>query len=310
MSTELRDVPPEGDTVALVDGRLQINLVVDGAAFAAAREAADQNRNVEVVVRQMLEIGGAVLLHGGGKATVDAVAAEVDRLLTALNERSERIEAVRRTRERVAAKGFGFEDLLAPLIDACFAPHEDVFEETGTTKGIANDKVGDFVVTLNPRTTGGRERRVVFEAKDRALSMQKVLGELDAAMLNRDSQAAVMVFAHAHQAPLAGRTLRVLAGNRVVAVYERDNPAEPGIALEAACQVARAMAAAEDRDDLVLDRSVLADRLERLVNAVDRAAAIQRGIRSARRGLDSAEEAYRDMREETLALLNELQDSV
>ena len=31
----------------------------------------------------MLEVAGAVLLHGSGKGTVDAVAAKVDRLLTA-----------------------------------------------------------------------------------------------------------------------------------------------------------------------------------------------------------------------------------
>lgn len=53
---------------------------------------------------------------------------------------------------------------------------------------------------------------------------------------------------------------------------------------------------------------MLAERLEKLINAVERAGAIERGIRSARRGLDAAEDAYRDMNEETLSLLYELED--
>lgn len=62
-----------------------------------------------------------------------------------------------------------------------------------------DDKVGDFVLELNPRDTGGRDRRIVFEAKDRRLSMEKTLVELDAAMLDRDAQVGVLVFAKATQ---------------------------------------------------------------------------------------------------------------
>jgi hypothetical protein len=66
-----------------------------------------------LVVRQALEIGAAVLLHGTAKGTVDAVSAEVDRLLALLTEKSSRIEALSRIREQVsAAKGLRFEDLI------------------------------------------------------------------------------------------------------------------------------------------------------------------------------------------------------
>ena len=53
---------------------------------------------------------------------------------------------------------------------------------------------------------------------------------------------------------------------------------------------------------------MLADRLGKLVNEIERAGAIQRGIRSARRGLDAAEDAYHEMHEQTLALVYELED--
>jgi hypothetical protein len=190
------------ERVVLDDEGLRIrDLDVDGTALAAARQAVADGRDLELTVRQALEVGGAVLLHGSARSTVDAVSAEVDRLLAVLSERSERLEAVRSLHERVAAKGFLFEELLAPVLDAAFSPHADVLTVTGAEKGIADHKVGDFVVSVNPRDTGGRDRRIVVEAKDRKLSMEKALAELDAAMLNRDAQVGVLVFAKAEQAP-------------------------------------------------------------------------------------------------------------
>lgn len=307
MSADRAQPHRPAEPVEVDDQRLLIReLAVDGAALGAAREAIAQGRDLELTVRQMLETGGAVLLHGSARGTIDAVGAEVERLLSALSERSGRLEAVRTLRERVAAKGLAYEELLAPLLDAAFAPHADVLTVTASETGIADDKVGDFVVALNPRDTGGRDRRIVFEAKDRRLSMEKSLAELDAAMLNRDAQVGVLVFAKAEQAPLVGKPLRLMHGNRLLVVCDKDE-AEP-LALEVACQLARILAIAAEREDLTLDRAMLAERLAKLVHTIERARAIQRGISSARRGLDAAEDAYREMSEEALALLYELED--
>jgi hypothetical protein len=292
----------KGDHVVIRD------LIADGAVVELVRNGVAQERDPEQLVRHALEVGAAVLLHGTAKGTVDAVSAEVDRLLVAMRERSERLEAVRRQGERIAAKGFTFEDELGPALDACYAPHEDIVEVTGAAKGIADDKVGDFVVTLNPRDTGGRDRRIVFEAKDRAVSMKKGLDELDAALLNRDAHVAVMVFAHARQAPLAGKPLRVLPGNRLMVVWEVEENGGSELALEVCAQLARALAITAQREDLTLDRGALAEKLAALTNVVERGSDIRRGIRSARRGLDVAEDAYLNMTEEALALLLELQE--
>ncbi len=301
-------VKPLGHTepVAIEGERLVVrDLAVDGAALAAAQQAVTEGRDLELVVRQMLEVGGAVLLHGAGKATVDAVGSEVDRLLAVMSERTKRMEGVRALQERVAAKGFAFEELLAPALDSAFSALSDVLTTTGAEKGIAEDKVGDFVVELNPRDTGGRDRRIVFEAKDRKLSMDKALDELDAAMLNRDAQVGVLVFAKPEQAPL-GKPLRVVHGNRIILVYDKDE--QDSLALEVGCQLARSLAVAAERDDLTLDRAMLVKRLAKLMNTVERAHAIQRGISSARRGLDAAEDAYYEMTEDARAVLHELED--
>lgn len=171
-------------------------------------------------------------------------------------------------------------------------------------------KRGDFVVTLNPRDTGGRDRRIVFELKKRRAraSLQSCLAELDRAMLNRGAQVAVMVFARASLSPLQGRAFRAFHGNRMLVVWDPDDELAGDLPLEVATQVARTLAIASERDDLSLNRALLAEKLDALTNVVERGRAVKRGISTARRGLDAAEDAYEVLAEEAMALVLELQD--
>lgn len=295
-------------SVELLEDHVAIHhLSVDGALADLVRAGVEDGRDPEAIVREAIDVGAAVLVHGAAKSTVDAVGAEVDRLLTALNERSLRIESLGRMAAKVAAKGLAYEAELGVVLERCFAPHQDVLEATGATTGTADDKVGDFVATLNPKDTGGRALRVVVEAKDRPLSMPKTLAELDAAMLNRGAVAGVIVFRNQRLAPIAGRSLRCLPGNRIIAVWD-DNNAGDDLALEVAVQLARTLAMTAERADAKLNRQVLGDRISRLVNIVESADEIQRGIRGARKALDSVEGTYRAMRDDALAVLYELQD--
>lgn len=192
------------------------------------------------------------------------------------------------------------------MLDQQFVPHQDIFEATGATKGIGDDKVGDFVLQVNPRDTRGHDRRVVFEAKDRRLSLNKALAELDAAMVNRGAQVGVLVFARDAQAPLAGRPLRVFPGNRILVVWESETHGD--LALEVAAQLARTLAVVVEPEDARLNRRGVATRVEKLISVIERADGIGQGLTGARRGLDSAEVAYRELRKDALALLSELQD--
>jgi hypothetical protein len=302
----VQPTPSEATVVLDEDHVLIHNLSVDGALAALVRVAIDEGRDPEDIVRQALEIGAAMLAHGVAKGTVDAVSTEVDRLLAVLDAKSSNLEVMRRGRLRDPARGLSFENELGAVLDACFAPHSDILEATGAMRGIADAKVGDFVVTLNPRDTGGGERRVVFEAKDRPLGMTKALAELDAAKLNRGAQVAVMVFARRTQAPLRGRPLRVFPGNRILVVWDKDGDGD--LALEVAAQLARTLAITVERDDAKLNRRALKTRIDALLTVIEHAEAIGRGIGGARRGLDTAEDAYKEMRAEALALLYELQD--
>jgi hypothetical protein len=284
------------EAVSLADGTLRIHdLELTGAS--AEWQAA---------VERALDLGSRVLLHGAALGTVDAVAAEVDRLLEGLDSKVGMLQYASRATARTSTKGLRYEQDLAPVLDACFAAHHDVVEDVSTTPGVGEVKTGDFVVTLNPQDTGGHRRRIVFEAKNQKLSMPAAQAELDAAMSNRAADVGVLVFASQSQAPLHGKPLRVLHGNRLIVVWSADGG---NLALEMAAQLARTLAqhVVEDRGGK-LNRRVLAGRLERLITIVESAQDIERGLDSARIGLDKAHDAYELMRGQALAELYEIQN--
>src|SRR5437660_1646780 len=123
--TEAPRRPTHDEKAVLFDGERVLirDLSVDGALALLAAQAVETGRDLEVLVLQALEIGAAVLLHGSAKWTVDAVSAEVNRLLDALDAKGASLALVRRNRDRIAAKGFVYEDSVAPVLESCFAPH-------------------------------------------------------------------------------------------------------------------------------------------------------------------------------------------
>jgi hypothetical protein len=71
----------------LEEGVLRIeSLEVDGAAMMTARHFFHEGRDLELVVRQMLDVGGTILQHGAHQATLQSVSAEVDRLVSAIGD--------------------------------------------------------------------------------------------------------------------------------------------------------------------------------------------------------------------------------
>ncbi len=93
--------------------------------------------------------------------------------------------------------------------------------------------------------------------------MPKTVAELDAAMLNRGAVVGVIVFGDQRLAPIAGRPIRCLPGNKIIVVWEGTD-AGNDLALEVAVQLARTLAMSGERDDAKLNRKLLGDRIARL----------------------------------------------
>ena len=85
-------------------------------------------------------------------------------------------------------------------------------------------KFGDVVAELNPRDTGFATVRIVFEAKNRNVSVPGILSELDEAMENRTASASVAVFSSAKYVPIGLKSWRDYPGCKYICVLDKDQP--------------------------------------------------------------------------------------
>ena len=110
-------------------------------------------------------------------------------------------QAHRETFGLTAVKGTSFEEYIHEAVGTLATRYGDLAEHVGRSGGSAGAFTGDEVVHLNPEDTGGREVAIVFESKNRKLSLRKTLEELGRSMVNREACASVAVFAGPEKAP-------------------------------------------------------------------------------------------------------------
>ena len=147
-------------------------------------------------------------------------------------------------RARGTAKGTDFEDVVEERLGALAGPLGDLVERTSTIVGdTARAKKGDFVLLVNPATTGGCAVRVAVEAKDRHLTLPEIGREIEAAKSNRRAAVALLVFTP-ETAPVGTAPLN-LHGDDVLCQLDIDEPQSVGF--EAAVRLARALAVAAAR---------------------------------------------------------------
>jgi hypothetical protein len=190
-----------------------------------------------------------------------------------LNERLLGLEAAKsatqKERARGTAKGIEFEDAVEGYLAEIVQSTGDMVERTGGARGNSvRDKVGDFVVTLNPSWTRGLDIRVVLEAKDSAVTVSKMAQQLREARANRDALVAVAVYAP--QSAPTGVAPLTLHGDDVFCVFDPETGDCTG--LEAALRLARAMALVAARNETAeIDTGVVQTALAEIrtqVNAV------------------------------------------
>lgn len=110
----------------------------------------------------------------------------VTELLSSVKEVKEAIEvrlAVATAHEKGTQKGRKYEELTGACLEGCAAVAGDVIENVGDTEGFLGSKAGDHVLTVLNRD--GDSVRIVFESKDRKLSLRKTADELSEAARNR-----------------------------------------------------------------------------------------------------------------------------
>jgi hypothetical protein len=181
--------------------------------------------------------------------------AEMTQGFEKINERLAAIEAAGAARaserQRSAAKGADFEDVLDTLLGEVTSGSADVVDRTGSTSGdVIRSKKGDFLLSLDPQSCNGADVRVVIEAKNRGMSWREIRDELDAAKRNRGAAMAMAIFSPEH-APRGVAPFDIRYGH-VFCVIDPESPDRA--ALLAAVKLCRLYAVAtlveeEDRID-------------------------------------------------------------
>ena len=237
---------------------------------------------------------------------------EVSGEFRSLGERIAALEAASRARAderaRGTAKGVEFEDAVESGLAELARGAGDFLERTGTEAGDAlRSKKGDFVLTIDPSRTNGRELRVVIEAKDRSLSRRVLAEELTAARANRGAAVALAVFTPEHVP--TGVSPFALVGSDVYAVY--DPEADGGVGLEAAFRVARVMALLSLRETGgQVDVAAIGEALQDVQFAVDNVRKMKARLTTIGSAAQEVSSLLDELRERVLASVRDIDDLV
>lgn len=229
----------------------------------------------------------------------NAVEEVLGELTTKLGLDDQRAELMART----AVKGFDYETTVFDVLQSIVTPLQDVPVLVGNDLGSTGGKVGDIVVDVDLSLVRSRRPRYVIECKDRAMSLKKALDELDAAIANRDADAAIMVFSGADTSP--SNEVFEWFDRRAIVVVDRDDP-QPH-ALRLACLWARWMACrdASEGDD-TLDLARVGSLIEEARRSLKTASAIRGSNTRAKKAVDEAGRHLDAMVAELSGALDEL----
>lgn len=240
-------------------------------------------------------------LHGFQNAHLAAtrqIAGQQSDQMRAMNEKLEKmtleIARLRSEKDKLAeiaavedkgtAKGRTYEEAVAEVLDTLAAARGDVLEAVGDTRGEGGRK-GDFVVAID--ACGGPARgKLVFEAKNRKLSRNEALTELDAAIETRTADYAVLVVSADDKLPARTHPLREFNGDKLFVTFDPEDGST--LALEVAYGLARARVLMARAAGGGIDEGALRVELERAQGAMEDVRRIKSQLTNATSGIDAA----------------------
>ena len=186
--------------------------------------------------------------------------------------------------ERGAAKGRTYEEAVFEALDAIAVARGDDCDAVGDTRGEGGRK-GDVVVAIDA-CAGPARGRIVFEAKDRKLSKNQALDELDAAMRTRGADYAVLVVPSEEELPARTHPLREYNGDKLFVVHDPEDGSR--LALEVAYGLARARVLMARDDAGGLDATAARAEVERALQAMEDVRRIKSQLTNATNGIEQA----------------------
>jgi hypothetical protein len=251
--------------------------------------------------KQFTSSSDANPLHGFQNAHLAAtrqIAGQQNDQMRALNEKLERmnleIARLRAEKDKLAeiaavqdkgtAKGRTYEEAVAEALEALASARGDDLEALGDTRGEGGKK-GDFVVAIDA-CAGPARGRVVFEAKNRKLSKNEALAELDGALQARAADYAVLVVSSDSKLPARTHPLREFNGDKLFVTFDPEDGST--LALEVAYGLARARVLMARVADEGIDTSALRAEVERAQGAMENVRRIKSQLTNASNGIENA----------------------
>ena len=228
--------------------------------------------------------------------------AQLDKQLQALRLEREKLQELEVERERGTAKGRTFEQSVAAAVEAIALAQGDDAEAVGDLKG-ATGKSGDVVVGIEG-CSGPARGRMVFEAKNKRLSRNEALRELDRGIAERDADYAVLVVASEDKVPARLTPLREYNGDKLVVTFDPEE--ESPLALELAYRLARARVLMSRSGGDELDAGAVRDLVERALTALEDVRKVKSQLSGAESSIDNARGALDAMAAQVRDRLREI----
>lgn len=240
-------------------------------------------------------------LAGFQKASLAMIRQSSDQQLTRLGEMTEKLESMKveiaelraekekleelaSEREKGTSKGRSYEESVFDAVAGIARGRGDDAEAVGDTRGEGGRK-GDVVVGIDA-CSGQARGQIVFEAKDRRLSRNEALAELDACLATRSASYAVLVVPSEHELPARTHANTEFNANKVFCVFDPEDGST--LSLEVAYTLARArvLMARDDADGL--DAVALRTEVERATQALEEVRKIKVQLTNASTGINNA----------------------
>jgi hypothetical protein len=225
-----------------------------------------------------------------------------------LRAEKEKLEELDAEREKGAAKGRSYEESVFEAIDAIARGRGDDAEAVGDVRGEGGRK-GDVVVGIDG-CSGQPKGHIVFEAKDRQLSRNAALAELDGCIATRGAGYAVLVVPSDDELPARTHANTEFNANKLFCVFDPEDGST--LSLEVAYTLARArvLMARDDTDGL--DATALRTEVERAAQALEEVRKIKVQLKNATTGIENARglvDSMADTVRQHLAQANALLDA-
>jgi hypothetical protein len=194
-----------------------------------------------------------------------------------LRAEKEKLVEIAAVQDKGTAKGRTYEEAVAEALLALAAARGDDCDAVGDTRGEGGKK-GDFVVAIDA-CSGPARGRIVFEAKNRKLSKNDAIAELDGAMETRAADYAVLVVSSDGKLPARTHPLREFNGDKLFVTFDPEEGST--LALEVAYGLARARVLMARAGDDGIDVGALRAEVERAQGAMEHVRRIKSQLTNA-----------------------------